>query len=217
MVVETDELLSPNSWQDLHHDKETRYRQYVQGDGNVRVGVCRAHKLEISNNNNSKVGACSLEPETSLLSTCQVSVENDTGRHDHVSLANSLQDPFVESHFVEASVQNANVVELGISEELLLGHLPVEDTEPDDGDGCEHDVVALVHPSLVEGLARESGPETVPILREDHQDVLVEDVTDQIGIPSVSFSAVHEHQRLQVFELPDGKVTGSCSLLTLLT
>jgi hypothetical protein len=40
-----------------------------------------------------------------------------------------------------------------VLQELSLFKLQIEDTEPQDREGGEHDVVALIHPGLVKRLA----------------------------------------------------------------
>jgi hypothetical protein len=63
-------------------------------------------------------------------------------------------------------------------------------------------------------LTRKGSLEAKEVLGDDIEHILVKGVGNQHGIPSVSFSTMDEHQRLQEFELTDCIVSGSCSLLS---
>ena len=100
-------------------------------------------------------------------------------------------------------------------EQGLLGELFVEDGEPDDWEGGEDGVVALVNDRLVQCLAAEGRREAEPVLGHHEQLVLVEVVHDEDGVAAVRLAPMVEEKRAQELELRDGVIRGTCSLHTL--
>ena len=64
----------------------------------------------------------------------------------------------------------------------------------------------MVGEGLEKGLTGKAAEETVPVLGEDKERVLVKVVADEVGVAAVSFSAVDEEKRFEETELPDGEI-----------
>ena len=81
--------------------------------------------------------------------------------------------------------------------------LLVKEGIPHNGKGCEQDVVELVKPLLIEGLASKGRGEAISELGKHEDDVLVEDITNKEGIATIGFTAVSEQKVLQELKLTD--------------
>lgn len=78
----------------------------------------------------------------------------------------------------------------------------------------EHDVIETQGPTLKNNLPTEAILKTVPELRHEKGDVLVERVEDDFGNALVGPGTVDEEEFAEVFELGDGNVGGTSSLKT---
>ena len=84
--------------------------------------------------------------------------------------------------------------------------LIVKNRKVDDWHASEEDVVELIHERIVEDDAGENRVEPIPKKGEDEDNVLVEHVADQVGVPSVALTPMEEKQILQKLELTNGIV-----------
>lgn len=137
---------------------------------------------------------------------------------DQGGVDQSVNEPLSKESEGEFAVLQPNLVEVGMSHEVLLHFLSgvpvptellvleIEEGVVHDGDRGEGNVVQLVDERLVEDLGAEVGVETEDVLWGDIQNVFVESVQNQYRIPSVSFPAMYEHERLQEFELTDREI-----------
>jgi hypothetical protein len=70
--------------------------------------------------------------------------------------------------------------------------LEIKDGIPHDRDSCENNVVHLIDPCFIDGLPGEYRQESKPILGQDKQNILIEDIADQEGISSIGFSTMYK-------------------------
>ena len=90
--------------------------------------------------------------------------------------------------------------------ELLLRELFIKDRIPHDWEGSEHNVIALVYYSLIQGLSTESREKSKPIQGHNIDIVLVEHIETKHCIPPVSLSSMIEEKRQEESESRDGIV-----------
>ena len=83
----------------------------------------------------------------------------------------------------------------------MLREFLVQHGENDDRERCESDIVELIDDWLVQGLSTERGGESVPELRHDEENILVEHVDGQDGVSAVSLTSMVEKKRLEEREL----------------
>ena len=88
---------------------------------------------------------------------------------------------------------------------------------PGDWDRSHCDVVQLVDSLFIQRLARECRREAEIPLSHNIEEVLIEIVQHKVGVSPVCFSAVEEKQGFQKFELSNGVIGRSSSLLTFFT
>jgi hypothetical protein len=116
---------------------------------------------------------------------------------------------------IKASVLEADLVMYGVSQEYMFLKLGVHRAVPHDWERSKDDVVQLVYPTLVEGLATERGNEPEPELRHHKRDILVKHVNHRERVATIRFPAVEEHQRLEEAELTDCIVSRASGLFAL--
>lgn len=75
-------------------------------------------------------------------------------------------------------------------EELFFGVFKVKDTVPHNRSPSEENIEALIKKIIIDSCSREDAVKAKEKHREHKEDILVEHVTDQVAIPSVSFSSV---------------------------
>ena len=125
----------------------------------------------------------------------------------------SISDPSPEDLGSKAVSSQSNSIVKVVSEQLLLRVLVVEKSKPHNGNCCEHNVVALVDPRLVEGLATENRKKAKPEHGEHEQHVLVEVVADKERVATISFSTVNKEELAEELELTNDEISRPCSLL----
>ena len=119
-------------------------------------------------------------------------VKNEGHVYDENALIESIEYPGPEHLGTELSTLHPQPVKLRVTHQLLFGELEVEKSVPDDGQTREYDVVKLVNPWLVESLSGEYAPKPKVELNDDVQHVFVKVITDQVGVPSITFPTVNE-------------------------
>lgn len=90
----------------------------------------------------------------------------------------------------------------------------IEDTNNEWRQHGEHDVIETQRPTLENNLPTEAVLETVPELRHEEGDVLIEGVEDNFGNALVRPSAVYEEEFAKISELSDGDIGGAGGLET---
>ena len=83
----------------------------------------------------------------------------------------------------------------------MLREFLIQHGENDDREGCECDIVELINDWLIQGLSTERGSKSVPELRHDEENILVEHVDGQDRVSAVSLTSMVEKKRLEEREL----------------
>lgn len=83
----------------------------------------------------------------------------------------------------------------------MLREFLIQHGENDDREGSESDIVELINDWLIQGLSTERGGKSVPELRHDEENILVEHVDGQDRVSAVSLTSMVEKKRLEEREL----------------
>ena len=129
--------------------------------------------------------------------------EEDDGTHP-----DAADHPEDENAKSEEGAVLAVSIELRILQHRLARDIAVGDGEDDDGDTAEDDVVESVGPLFVERLAGELIEDGEPKLGHHQKHVLVKEVHNEFGDPTIAVASVDQQQRHQKPKLSDGKVGG---------
>jgi len=128
-------------------------------------------------------------------------------------LPNGVDVRLPEGEVVEASVFEANPVQLGIVLKLPLRILPVKGAVPANRHSREDDVEGVVEPDVVYLGAGVQAEHAVPPDGQGVNEILIKHIDDQQTVPPVALTSVDEHELLEEPELADGIVGCSCRLL----
>jgi hypothetical protein len=137
--------------------------------------------VEVHDDYHECVDCCATVPERSWVSIfvvnpdpikTSVNSERDSQSTHHAN-QNALNPELIE---VEATISQANLVDLIVGQKDLLFEFSVHNTVPHDREGCKDDVVQLVDPTLIQSLTTEGRHEPEPELGHHEGNVLVKHV-----------------------------------------
>ena len=133
----------------------------------------------------------------------------------HKTMPQSVKHPFHKHGFAVTLAFESEFVEEWYLHEDFLGVLEVKESKVHDRERGHCDVVHLINDGLVKRLPTESREETEVVLHGNVKHILVEVIQHKQRIPSVSFSSMYEHKRLQKLKLSNGIISTSSGLLAL--
>ena len=84
------------------------------------------------------------------------------------------------------------MVEPWLSEELLLGVLPIIGTEPADGHTREEDIIGVVEVNIIDLGTRVKTQHSVPPDWQHIYDVFIKHIQYEVCVSSVGLSTVHK-------------------------
>ena len=79
---------------------------------------------------------------------------------------------------------------------------------------CIKNIIKLIHKWIVKSLSTESWPYSKEVLNNNIQNIFMYTIQNQNWIPSISFSSMNKHKRLQKHKLSNCIVSTSSSLLS---
>ena len=183
---------------------EACHTQNKEGCADPIMGRCSLHHEQICIHNNYCVDQSTAYPKIAILAIFAHMRTIKTLHNEHHGqkpVEHALENGAGDEVVGEVLVGESDAVFLGICEEGLLGDFLVEHRKNDYRESRECHVVELVDDWLVQCLPTEGRREAIPELRHHEQDVFVEHVDCQNGVPSVRFPPMEEKKRFQVLEL----------------
>lgn len=136
----------------------------------------------------------------------------EDARDHHECLKVRIDEPNPELLKIECHVAHANAVVVRVCHEIMPFELKVEQRVPDIVQACEGDIVNLIDPLFIHGLAGEDAEVAENELNHDVEDVLVEHEENGVAIATVRLTSMKEQDVFQEMELANGEVSRACCL-----